>query len=540
MTISGRIVDVVSSRVFGGELTISEGRVTSIKELDTSSSDYIIPGFIDAHVHVESSMLIPSEFARLAVVHGTVGSVSDPHEIANVLGIEGVRFMIENGLETPFKFYFGGPSCVPATLFETAGSKINLEELEEIFTWENITYLAEMMNYPGVLNEDPNVMKKIKLAISKGKVVDGHAPGLTGVAAEKYINAGISTDHECYSVEEAVGKLKGGMKILIREGSAAKNFEALYTLIDDYPDMIMFCSDDKHPNELVRSHINQVASRAIAKGCDLFNVLRACSLTPVGHYKMDVGLLQVGDPADFCVVKDLKSFEVKMTYIDGQMVALNRKSLIDRVKVRAVNHFDCSLISSNSLKVADLGKNVKVLVVEDGQLITKKEVAQLNVSQGFLQIDIERDILKIVVVNRYIYAAPALAFVKNFGLREGAIASSVAHDSHNIIAVGTNDEDISSAINLIIKAKGGISLACGSTQEILPLPIAGIMSREDGYKVAQEYELLDFEAKKLGSHLSAPFMTLSFCALLVIPELKISDRGLFDGNTFSLTSLYVD
>jgi adenine deaminase len=536
--IQGQIVDVVSRRIFSGELIIENGEIKSINEVETANKQYIIPGFVDAHVHVESSMLIPSEFARLAVCHGTVATISDPHEIGNVLGKEGVRFMIDNGLKTPFKFYFGAPSCVPATQFETAGATITVDDIEEIFSWPNVNYLAEMMNFPGVLFKDPEVMAKIALAHKLGKQVDGHAPGLRGEDAKKYIDAGITTDHECFTKEEALDKLKHGMKIIIREGSAAKNFESLWELIEEYPDKVMLCSDDKHPNDLAVGHINILAKRAVAKGCDVMNVLRASSYNTIKHYKMNVGLLQKNDPADFCTVKDLKDFEVTSTYINGDVVAENGITKIKSVIETPINNFNCSEVRESQIQLADEGKAVKVIAVEDGQLITTKQVAELPVLNGFLQSDVSQDVLKIVVVNRYFDAPPAVSFITNVGLKKGAIASCVAHDSHNIIAVGTNDKDICEAINLIVKEQGGVSLADGIEKQVVSLPVAGIMSHLDGYKVAESYENIDIASKKLGATLSSPYMTLSFCALLVIPELKLSDKGLFDGKNFCFTSFY--
>lgn len=536
--IEGNIVDVVNKSIYQGSVHIENGIIVKIEKHSTEVNQFIIPGFVDAHVHVESSMLIPSEFARLAVCHGSVATISDPHEIGNVLGKNGVKFMIENGLKTPFKFHFGAPSCVPATVFETAGATIDLEDIREIFSMPRVNYLAEMMNFPGVLFKDPEVMAKIKLAHDLGKEVDGHAPGLRGEDAKNYIAAGITTDHECFTKAEALDKLKYGMKIIIREGSAAKNFEELWTLIDEYPDMVMLCSDDKHPNDLAVGHINKLAQRAIAKGCDIYNVLRAASLNTVKHYKMDVGLLQENDPADFCIVKDLESFDVIATYIDGLLVAENGKTKIESVAEDAVNNFDCSEITRNQILVEDTGRPVQVIVVEDGQLITEKAIATLTPKDGYLEADTNQDVLKVVVVNRYFDAPPAVAFIKNFGLKHGAIASCVAHDSHNIIAVGTNDKDITEAINLIIKSQGGVSLANGDEKKIVPLPVAGIMSALDGYEVADLYEAIDLRSKELGATLSAPFMTLSFCALLVIPKLKLSDKGLFDGESFAFTSTY--
>lgn len=537
-TVSGNIVDVVHKRIFKGTLHIEEGKIVNIIEHEVAETQYIIPGFIDAHVHVESSMLIPTEFARMAVCHGTVATISDPHEIGNVLGVKGVQYMIANGNKTPFKFHFGAPSCVPATTFETAGAEITVDDVTSLLANPEIHYLTEMMNFPGVLFNDPEVLAKIAAAKKAGKPIDGHAPGLRGEQAKKYIEAGITTDHECFTKEEALDKLKYGMKIMIREGSAAKNFDALISLLDEYPDKIMFCSDDKHPNDLVVGHINTLAKRAVAKGCNIMNVLRACSFNVVKHYNMDVGLLQVNDPADFCVVTDLKDFQVTQTFIDGSLVAKNNNTLLPTVNELEVNNFNCSPIKVAQIKCLATAETVKVIEVEDGQLITKKSMANLKAVNGVLESDVDQDILKIVVVNRYHDAPPAVAFVKNFGLKSGALASCVAHDSHNIIAVGVTDDDITTAINLVIKHKGGVSLANGKEAMVLPLPVAGIMTTTNGYEVATAYEKLDKRAKELGVQLEAPYMTMSFCALLVIPELKLSDKGLFDGTSFKFTSLY--
>ncbi|RYM33605.1 adenine deaminase [Brumimicrobium glaciale] len=534
----GHILDIPNKQIIKGSIQIKEGKIHSITPCDTVPNQYILPGFIDAHVHVESSMLIPSEFARLAVKQGTVATISDPHEIGNVLGRSGVEYMVNNGNKTPFKFFFGAPSCVPATTFETAGAEIGLEDLRALFELPRVNYLAEMMNYPGVLFRDKDVMAKIELAKSLNKRVDGHAPGLRGEDAKKYIEAGIETDHECFTKEEALDKLKYGMKILIREGSAAKNFEALYTLIDEFPNEIMLCSDDKHPNDFVVGHINQLVARAVAKGCDLYNVLQAACLNPIEHYNMDVGQLKVGDPADFCVVEDLKNFKVKQTLIDGNIVFENDEVKFPRVEAAVPNNFNCSPVKIAQLQVPAIGYKVRVIVVEDGQLVTKETEHTLKSENDELLSDVENDILKIVVVNRYFDADPSVAFIKNFGLKKGAIASCVAHDSHNIIAVGTNDIDIQKAINLIIKEKGGISLANGTEEEVLGLPVAGIMTTDDGEKVAARYEYLDKRSKELGAKLTSPYMTLSFCALLVIPQLKLSDKGLFDGGAFEFVSLY--
>jgi len=529
-TVTGNLVDVHQKRIYPAAITIEGERIKLIEPIDGSGSqplNFILPGFIDAHVHIESSMLIPSEFARLAVVHGTVATVSDPHEIANVCGMKGVEYMIENGKTVPFKFNFGAPSCVPATTFETAGAIINSKDIDALMRREEILYLSEMMNFPGVLNNDGDVMDKIDSAKKANKPVDGHAPGLQGDMAKKYIDAGISTDHECFIKEEALDKLKYGMKIIIREGSAAKNFEALIDLLNDHEKMIMFCSDDKHPDSLVDGHINQLCERAVAKGIDIFKVLQAACVNPVGHYKLKVGLLRQNDFADFIAVKDLKNFEVVQTYINGKLVAENGKTLIESKTATSINNFGCSKKQTGDFKTTS--SSGVVIEALDGQLITNKILLQ----SGVIVADIKNDILKMVVVNRYKNAPIAKTFIKNFGLKKGAIASSVAHDSHNIVAVGVDDESICTAINLVIENKGGVSCIGGEEQIILPLPVAGLMSTDDGYKVAKKYSAIDKAAKDLGSKLSAPYMTLSFMALLVIPHLKLSDLGLFDGDSFS-------
>jgi adenine deaminase len=537
--LEGIIVDVLNSTIYSGVITVENGCISAIEKKEVASTNYILPGFIDSHVHIESSMLIPSEFARLAVTHGTVATISDPHEIGNVLGIDGVKYMIENGKKVPFKFYFGAPSCVPATIFETAGAEIGVAEIEELLKMPEIVYLAEMMNFPGVLSKDEMVMRKIELAHQYNKVVDGHAPGLRGEAVKNYIEAGISTDHECFTAEEALEKLEYGMKILIREGSAAKNFEALIDLMHEHSENMMLCSDDKHPNDLVVGHINLLVKRAIKKGIEPMKVLRAACVNPVLHYGMKVGLLQEKDAADFIVTDNLTDLTILATYINGEKVAENGKSNIKSVPAEIVNNFKCSKISKEQIVVEAKSKNCKVITVEDGQLITRQLIAEVSVFDNQIQSDIEKDILKLVVVNRYNEAPPAIAFVKNVGLKKGAMASSVAHDSHNIIAVGTNDEDIVNAINLLIEQKGGVSAAKGSIKNVLSLPVAGLMSNEDGYEIAIKYETLDHQIKEWGSTLQSPYMTLSFLALLVIPELKLSDKGLFDGNTFEITSLFV-
>jgi adenine deaminase len=630
MQIIGRLVDILQQNSYPATITIEDGRIRSVTPLPempagstaaagpataapasptapatgptaagipADGGPYILPGFIDAHVHIESSLLIPSEFARLAVAHGTVATVSDPHEIANVCGLPGVEFMIRNGNSVPFHFNFGAPSCVPATRFETAGATLDAAKVAQLLARDEIKYLSEMMNFPGVLSKDPEVMEKIATAKRLGKPVDGHAPGLRGQQARQYIDAGISTDHECFTAEEALDKLQGGMQILIREGSAAKNFDALIGLLNDYPEKMMFCSDDCHPDSLVGGHIDRLCARAVAKGIDVFKVLRAACINPVLHYRLDSGLLRPGDSADLIVVEDLRHFRVLKTIIRGQVVAENGVSRIasshlpssgttssgtthsgasaaqptapapsapapttagSLLTASPINQFNCNPHTPADFaypldKWGEEENFEQVYVIEalDGQLITNRlilPVADTLPSGGHLHSNPEKDILKIVVINRYQPGQPvAKSFIRNFGLQRGALASSVAHDSHNIVAVGVDDDSICRAVNLVIAQQGGLSCVDpgsahpgGATQPIppteliLPLPVAGLMSLDDGYRVAASYTAIDHLAKGLGSTLAAPFMTLSFMALLVIPHLKLSDLGLFDGDKFKL------
>ena len=537
-TVSGNIVDVLNSDIYPGTIRISDGRIADIIRDNGKYEMYIAPGLIDAHFHVESSMLVPSELARLAAIHGTIAIVSDPHEIANVLGVAGVRYMIENAQTVPVKFYFGAPSCVPATDFETSGAVIGPEQIEELLRMNEIKYLAEVMNFPGVIHEVPDVIKKIKIAKKYSKVIDGHAPGLRGEGLKKYIGAGISTDHECISREEGLEKIRYGMKIIIREGSAARNFDELIPLVEDHSDMCMFCSDDKHPDELVHGHINDLVRRAFDYGLDVMKVLRVACVNPVIHYHLDVGLLRKGDRADFLVVNNLKNFRVLKTYINGKVVAEDGVSLIPRKQIRIVNNFNTGRKNVNDFLLEYHGGSINVIEAIDGQVITDRLTICPKVTEKFVSSDIEKDILKIAVVNRYKNVKVATGFIKNFGLKRGSIASSVAHDSHNIVAVGDNERNICRAVNLVIKNKGGISAVSNNTEVILPLPVAGVMSDNEYTLVAEKYVQLNKTAKDFGSQLHAPFMTLSFMALPVIPKLKMTDKGLFDGEHFQFISVF--
>ena len=539
MIVQGNIVDIQNKRIFKGEIEIENDRIKEIREVNHTTDNYILPGFVDAHIHIESSMLVPSEFAKIAVTHGTVATVSDPHEIANVLGVKGVEFMIENGKKVPLKFNFGAPSCVPATSFESAGAIIDADDIKIMMENPDIKYLAEMMNYPGVLFDDADVLAKIQHAKNANKPIDGHAPSLRGNDVSKYIAAGISTDHECFSYDEALEKLQKGMKIIIREGSAAKNFEALIDLLPTHFENMMFCSDDKHPDDLLLGHINQLCARAIAKGMDVFKVLQVACINPVKHYNLDVGLLQKDDFADFIVVQDLQSFNVLETYINGELVAKNGESFVKHVDFEILNNFNTDFKKITDFEYHSASDKINVIEALDGELITNKIEGDSLLIDGNLVSNIETDILKMTVVNRYQNTELAIAFIKNFGLKEGAIASSVGHDSHNIIAVGVSDEQICKAVNLIIKNRGGVCAVNENVEKIVPLPVAGIMSDKPAKEIGKAYAELDKMAKKMGSTLRAPYMSLSFMALLVIPSLKLSDKGLFDGHKFEFTSLEV-
>ena len=538
MEIKSNYIDIFNHQIFPATITIENGKIKSIEKTYEILDTYILPGFVDAHVHIESSMLVPTEFAKKAVIHGTVATVSDPHEIANVLGKEGVYYMVENGNKCPFKFNFGAPSCVPATSFETAGAEITVEDIDELLSLNEIKYLAEMMNYPGVLFQDKMVMDKIAIAKKHNKPVDGHAPGLKGEKAIQYISAGISTDHECFTYEEAKFKLEHGMKVLIREGSAAKNFEALIDLLNDYPNEIMFCSDDKHPDDLMIGHVNLLVKRAVAKGIDIFKILQAACINPVLHYKLDVGLLKENDAADFIIINNLTDFDILETYINGSLVAKVGISLMETEPEIVLNNFNIDFKQASDFEIQLSHTKVNAIEVIDGQLITKTHIGNVKLDvEGNAISNVEEDILKIAVINRYYNAPIAIAFIKNFGLQKGALASSVAHDSHNIIIVGVDDESMCKAADAIIQERGGLSVTDGEETKVLGLPVAGLMSTDSCEIVAENYlQLVNF-AKEIGCTLHSPFMSLSFMALLVIPSLKLSDKGLFNGDTFQFHPL---
>ena len=536
--VSGQIVDVVNSRIFKGTVFVDNGKIVNVIEEENDNNQFIMTGFVDSHIHIESSLLVPTEFARLAVTHGTIATVSDPHEIANVLGIEGVKYMVATGKLSPMKFYFGAPSCVPATSFETSGAILDSKAVDELLSMDDIKYLGEMMNYPGVIFNDKEVLAKINSAQRHNKPIDGHAPLLSGDDLVKYCKSGITTDHECSALQEAREKVALGMTILIREGSAAKNFDALIPIIEESPENVMFCSDDMHPHELINGHINSLVKKSISLGYNILDVLKCATLNPIKHYNLEVGLLQKNDPADFIIVDNLVDFNVLKTYIDGKLVAENNKSLIPENDVELINNFEAEQVDVDDFKIYDEGKKVKIISVINGELLTEKTIGRQKSVNDNLVSDVDNDILKIAVINRYDKKKIALGFIKNFGLKKGAIASSIAHDSHNIVVIGCSDEEMTNASNMIINTKGGLVAWSHDDNICIPLPVAGLMTNIDGHKIAADYQALVSLSKEFGSTLNDPFMTMGFMSLLVIPKLKLSDKGLFDCEKFELTTLF--
>lgn len=543
--VEGQLVDVPARRIYPARVVWDQGIIHSLEELASAPPCYLLPGFVDAHIHIESSMLTPSEFGRAALPHGTVATVSDPHEIANVLGEAGIEFMLTEAERSPLKFHFGVPSCVPATEFETAGGRLDCTLVERLIQDPRLGYLSEMMNFPGVLRDSPEVLAKIRATQLHGKPVDGHAPGLRGLDAIRYFSHGISTDHECTSLAEAREKAGLGVSILIREGSAARNFDALLPLVSEQPRLCMFCSDDLHPDDLERGHIQRLVSRGAKKGIDPFLLLQAACHNPVSHYRLNVGLLRPGDCADFIVVEDLWEFTVRQTYVDGRLVAQQGQYLGGHpagdsgANDDRLNIFRAEVKSEEAYRISPKSSQVRVIEATDGLLTTGSSIARLSARHGNACSDTTQDVLKLAVVNRYQDVAPSLAFVRGFGLKQGALASSVAHDCHNIVAVGVSDEDLCQAVNAVISHRGGLAACYGGQQWVLPLPIAGLMSFQPCATVASQYAELNRVAHSWGSPLRAPFMTLAFMALLVIPELKLSDRGLFDGTRMEFVECFL-
>ena len=548
--IKGHIVDVVRREIYDGELVIEGEKIVEVKRCELPEREkpwpYLMPGFIDGHVHIESSMIVPHKFARIAVSHGTIGVIADPHEIGNVLGVEGVNYMIRSGREAHFNFLFGAPSCVPAVGgdIETCGKVIDVKDTEALMARDDIGFLGEMMNYPGVLADDKEVMAKIKAALRNGKPVDGHAPGLTGHQRDRYAAAGITTDHECSTLDEGRSCIKAGMKVIIREGSAAKDYQLLSPLIKESPNMVMFCTDDCHPDDFVRGHINLIVKRALADGYDLWDVLQAACVNAQKHYKQMWGLLQVGDPATFITVDRISPhFRVESTVIRGKEVFNYNASLPSDqsnkddhiLDLNFPNNFVAVPITADDIDI-DLkpGDTVHIIHASDGSLVTQHDEVELTGNPLFDSRYPWTAVQKIVVYNRYVPGAkPVVGLVRGFDISEGAIAGSVAHDCHNIVAIGSSDEYLVKAINRIVEMRGGQVVVSPDEMLDIPLPIAGLMAPMSGYEIAFRTLCIQDMVKKIGCKMTSPFITMAFMCLPVIPDIKITDRHLMDTKTFS-------
>jgi adenine deaminase len=536
--IEGNIVDVVNRKIFKGRIFFDNciRKIEKIKNADCNN--FILPGFIDAHVHIESTMLTPFEYSKKATQHGVIAAITNPHEIANVCGVEGINYMINNARKTPMKIYFGAPSCVPATPFENNGATISAEEIEDLFKGDKCFHLSEMMNFPGVINDDKDVWGKIKIAKKYNKKIDGHAPLLTGKGLKKYIEAGISTDHETTQLDEALEKLKMGMKIIMRNSSASRDYLHLISLIKTHPKDTMMCTDDCHPDDLERGYINEMVKTAIEKGYNILDVISIASKNARDHYGIGTGLLQLYDPADFIVIDNFKNFNIEKVFIDGIELLNENQIKNQNPQTEKINNFHQNKISISDIRFPVQNRKINVIKIVEDSIITKNEKYQIKGNNEYFESETKDDILKIVIVNRYKNEKPAVGFVKGFNLKNGAIGSSVAHDSHNIVVVGVSDMEICNAISSIQGSKGGLVAVNGNEKHLLPLPIGGIMSDKPCEEVAREYKSLNITVKGMGCEIHAPFMTLSFMSLLVIPELKIGDKGLFGVNKFSFINVY--
>jgi len=547
----GHILDIPNRQIIHGEMHVRDGIISAIIPLEGIADDapYYLPGFIDAHVHIESSMMVPAEFARIAVEHGTTGVITDPHEISNVLGVEGIDFMLKSSKLVKFNFLFGAPSCVPScgTELETSGAILGSDKIEELMAREDIGYLAEMMNYPGVLNGDEEVHKKIQAALRHGKRVDGHAPGLTGEERKRYADAGISSDHECSNLEEGRECIQAGMMLQIREGSAAKNYTQLIPLLKEYPESVMFCTDDCHPSDLIRGHIDRFVRRAIKEGYDIWDILTAACVNPIRHYGLNWGLMRVGDQASFISISDLSPyFRVRKTYIRGvkvfsqnsyfKSIESQRKSIESQLSMLNdyPNRFEAQPLTEEDIRLdVQAGDTVHVILAEDGSLLTGSQ--EIHVT-GNPFLDAQHnwgEVQKIVVYNRYQKGAkPAVGLIRGFGLKDGAMAATVAHDCHNIVAIGSDDRQLLRAINRVIRMKGGEVAIAGEEMVSLPLPVAGLISPMNGHEISFRSHELREVVERAGCPLHAPFITMAFMCLPVIPSLKITDKGLFDSENF--------
>ncbi|MBO5152136.1 MAG: adenine deaminase [Methanobrevibacter sp.] len=571
MKFTAYILDVLTSSVYPARITVEGGIFKQIVpimvdgETKVDVEGLMLPGFIDSHIHIESSALTPAQFAKVAVMHGTTSVVCDPHEIANVSGIDGIEFMIENASTVPFNFYFSAPSCVPATSFETSGAVLNSDEIEYLLQKDEVVALGEMMNFPGVIHGDKEVLKKLELARKYKKPIDGHAPLVSGEDLDKYLEQYIVTDHECSNFQEAIEKKQKGMKIMVRDGSSAKNMEALFDFTEriNYlknqesfgiipsevlerrihsPIFDFIVSDDKNSRDLINGHLNLSVKKAVELGIDIIKAIEMVTINPASHYNLDAGAIVTGARADFIIIDNIIDFNILKTYVAGECVYDGENVLFDAPDVETENRIDAPKKTAQDFDILFDGDECEVNVIEcfNGELLTKKATAKLYVDNGKVMPSIYDDVLKISVVERYGHNNVANAFIKGFGLKKGAIASSIAHDSHNIIVIGYNSEDMAEAVNTVIENKGGIAVVSEDFSDSLPLPIAGLMSNEDAFVVAKKLRQLQKMAYALGCKMDSPFMTMAFMALLVIPSIKISDKGLFDGDNFEFMDVIID
>ncbi len=534
--IRGNLLNVFTEEIYSAEIGFENGLISCVKPVDGNFNTLILPGFIDSHIHIESSMLCPSRFAEAVIPHGTTSVIADPHEIANVMGVNGINYMFEDASTVPLKMFLTAPSCVPATKFETSGGIITSKDIDALLKRPEFVGLGEVMNFPGVIGQDPDVIEKLEVAHAHKKPIDGHAPMLSGTELCSYVAAGISTDHESTTPSEAFEKRRLGMKIMMREGSSAKNLKALAAVGGDF-----IVSDDKDPEDLVEGHVDKMLLKAIEYGIDPVKALKMVTLNPAEHYSLNNGNLVPGKAADMVIVDDIEKLNVKKVYIDGKLVSNNGTLNFEVNPLKLQSTFKSSPKKPDDFNLySDSPKTVRVIEIIEDQLITHKTTAHLNIQNGNLMADIENDVLKIAVVERYGNNRMTNGFIKGFNLKNGAIASSVAHDSHNIIVIGTNSTDMTKAVNSVITNNGGLSVVSNGKVTDLKLPLAGLMSDRTAKEVAKDLTILKQLVRDLGSNLSSPFMTMSFLALLVIPNLKISDKGLFDVEKFEFVNLVVD
>ncbi len=528
MIIKGNILNIYTDEIYPGEIEIEKGVIQSIREVSSFFNEIIVPGFIDSHIHIESSKLTPSRFAEIALKHGTTSVVADPHEIANVMGLEGIEYMLNDARNSPLKFNFAAPSCVPTTEYETAGATIDSNVIDDLLRKDEFVSLGEVMDYNGVIEGKEDLIAKIESAKKHKKPIDGHAPLVTGEDLQKYVKYGIDTDHECTSKREAAEKRRMGVKIMIREGSESHMLEELL-----HSDADFIVSDDICAEDLIDGHIDKLLRKAVSLGMDAFEALKLVTINPAKHYNLNVGSITPGKQADLVFIDNLEDFNVKRVIVDGNTIYKKQKLLYRanpmpvkttlKITPKTAEDFDVKAQDENHKSAT-----VNVINVEDNTIISSHDTAKLSIDRNTVIPSVFEDILKISVIERYGGNTIANGFVHGFNIKNGAIASSVSHDSHNIIAVGTNSQYIAEATNKIIENKGGLVAMSNKEMIDLPLPIAGLMSDKSANVVSKVSSSLNELVSSMGCTLSSPYTTLSFLALPVVPSIKITNKGLFD------------